>query len=110
MPTYFENIEDKRRGGGGSAGGKRPLPSPASPEQRAAHRFGMATVMAHEKQNRVDEGKVSRLNPPLGIVHRIDRSIDGFLREEGIEPVSRYQAKFASGRKGLSATLHAMTR
>ncbi|PSH60823.1 relaxase/mobilization nuclease domain-containing protein [Phyllobacterium sophorae] len=240
LPTYFENIEDKRRsrgGGGGSGsngGGKRPLGSPAIPSQRAAHNFGVATavsraqgnnavvlkvlsygagassarnvltyqakeekaidhngrevadieraiedwsrefegregskdilvlsyelnnadrekvnraleraasegfhdqgdtersyafstspgvndqtrltlalIIAHEKQSRADKNKVSRLNPTLDSIHKIDRRIDGFLRDEGIEPVSRYQAKTASGRKGLSATLHAMMR
>ena len=73
-------------------------------------RLTLAIVMAHEKQNRVDKGKVSRLNPTLDTIHEIDRRIDSFLRDKGLEPVSRYQAKTASGRKGLSATLHAMTR
>ena len=238
LPTYFEGIEEKRRGrgggGGSSGGGKRPLASPAMPSQRAAQSFGVATafsraqgnnavvlkvlsygagassarnvltyqakeekaidhngreiadiekavekwsrefegregskdvlvlsyelkaadcdkvaralertvregfhdqgdtersfafstspgvkdqtrltlaiVMAPEKHNRADKRKVSRLNPTLDNIHTIDRRIDGFLRDEGVEPVSRYQAKTASGRKGLSAALHAMAR
>ena len=73
-------------------------------------RLTLAIVIAHEKQNRADKGKVSRLRPTPDTVYRIDHRIGGFLRDEGIEPVSRYQAKTASGRKGLSSTLHAMTR
>lgn len=73
-------------------------------------RLTLAIVMAHEKQNRADKGKISRLNPTVDIIHKVDLRIDGFLRDEGVDPVTRYQAKTASGRKGLSATLHAMAR
>lgn len=55
LPTYFENIEDERRGrgggGDGSAGGKRPLPAPTMPSQLAAHSFGVATAFSRAQGN-----------------------------------------------------------
>lgn len=43
-------------------------------------------------------------------MHAIDARLDEALRNDGITPIYRYPFEFASGPKGLTATLHAMQR
>ncbi|MCO5066949.1 MAG: hypothetical protein M9924_21515 [Rhizobiaceae bacterium] len=73
-------------------------------------RLQIAIVMAHEKSERADRATDNQVSPTIENVQAIDLRIDARLKERGIAPLSRYPAKFASGPKGLNATLHAMQR
>ncbi|WP_244514737.1 relaxase/mobilization nuclease domain-containing protein [Ensifer sp. LCM 4579] len=73
-------------------------------------RLQLALVIAHEKTHRGDRTSRDRIRAELDDIRAIDARLDRALRGEGINPVSRYPVDFASGPKGLTATLHAMQR
>ncbi|AZO32359.1 hypothetical protein [Mesorhizobium sp. M1B.F.Ca.ET.045.04.1.1] len=73
-------------------------------------RLHLAIVIAHEKKSRADRSSDNRVPAALDDIYAIDARVDGALREEGINPISRYPIEFVSGPKGLTATLHAMQR
>lgn len=73
-------------------------------------RLQLAIVLAHEKSDRADRTTGNHISPSIETVRAIDRRVDARLEGQGIAPLSRYPAKFASGPKGLNATLHAMQR
>jgi hypothetical protein len=73
-------------------------------------RLHLALVIAHEKKSRVDRSSDNRIPAELDDIHAIVARLDSALRKEGINPISRYPVDFASGPKGLTATLHAMQR
>ncbi len=73
-------------------------------------RLHFSLVIAHEKKDRSDRSSSNRIPADLDEVRAIDDRLDQALRGAGITPVSRYPAEFASGPKGLTATLHAMQR
>ena len=73
-------------------------------------RLQLAIVLAHEKSDRADRTTDGHIPPSIESVREIDRRVDARLAGQGIAPISRYPAKFASGPKGFNATLHAMQR
>lgn len=73
-------------------------------------RLHFALVIAHEKKDRSDRSSRNRLPAEIDAVHAIDARLDEALRKTGITPIYRYPSEFASGPKGLTATLHAMQR
>lgn len=73
-------------------------------------RLHLALVIAHEKKSRADRSSDNRIPAELDDIHAIDARLDSALHKEGINPISRYPVDFASGPKGLTATLHAMQR
>lgn len=73
-------------------------------------RLHFALVIAHEKKDRSDRSSHNRISPEIDTVHAIDARLDEALRNDGITPIYRYPFEFASGPKGLTATLHAMQR
>ncbi|MER9580963.1 hypothetical protein [Mesorhizobium sp. M0276] len=73
-------------------------------------RLHLGLVIAHEKKSRADRSSSNRIPAELNDIHAIDARLDSALRKEGIRPISRYPVDFASGPKGLTATLHAMQR
>lgn len=73
-------------------------------------RLHLGLVIAHEKKSRADRSSGNRIPAELNDIHAIDARLDSALRKEGIRPISRYPVDFASGPKGLTATLHAMQR
>ena len=73
-------------------------------------RLQLAIVLAHEKSDRADRASDGHIPPSIETVREIDRRVDARLAGQGIAPISRYPAKFASGLKGFNATLHAMQR
>ncbi|PJR10246.1 relaxase/mobilization nuclease domain-containing protein [Sinorhizobium meliloti] len=73
-------------------------------------RLQLALVIAHEKTGRGDRTSRDRIRAELDDIHAIGTRLDRALRGEGINPVFRYPVDFASGPKGLTATLHAMQR
>ncbi|MFA1676909.1 relaxase/mobilization nuclease domain-containing protein [Rhizobium mongolense] len=81
-----------------------------SPGVKGQTRLQLALVIAHEKINRGDRTSQNRIPAEIDDIHAIDTRLDRALRSEGINPVSRYPVDFASGPKGLTATLHAMQR
>src|SRR5690606_19699071 len=73
-------------------------------------RLKLAVVLAHEKSDRADRTTDNHVPASIETVRAIDRRVNARLVEQGVAPVSRYPAEFASGPKGLNATLHAMQR
>jgi hypothetical protein len=73
-------------------------------------RLSLAIVIAHEKSDRADRSTDNQLSPTMENVQALDLRVASRLRGQGIATVSRNPAKFASGPKGLTATLHVMQR
>ena len=73
-------------------------------------RVQLALVIAHEKKDRSDRSSQNRMPATIDMVHAVDARLHDAFRGAGITPISRYPPKFASGQKGLIATLHAMQR
>ena len=80
------------------------------PGVKGQTRLQLTIVLAHEKSDRADRTTDSHIPASIETVRTFDRRVDAYLKEQGIAPVSRYPAKFASGPKGFNATLHAMQR
>ncbi|MCX8571155.1 hypothetical protein [Aminobacter sp. MET-1] len=89
---------------------KRTYAYSIGPGVKGQTRLSLAIVLAHEKSDRADRGTDNQASPTIDTIRALDLRISSRLKGQGIEPVSRYPAKFASGQKGLTATLHAMQR
>ena len=80
------------------------------PGVKGQTRLQLAIVLAHEKADRADRSSDDHVPASIEAVRAIDERVCERLEAQGIVPLSRYPAKFASGPKGLNATLHAMQR
>ncbi|MGH6861915.1 MAG: relaxase/mobilization nuclease domain-containing protein, partial [Phyllobacterium sp.] len=81
-----------------------------SPGVNGQTRLHFALVIAHEKQSRADRKSGTRIPGELEHMHVIDERLTHALRNQGTYPVSRAPIGYASGQKGLTASLHAMQR
>ncbi len=73
-------------------------------------RLHVAVILASERKSRAAKGEGRRLPATLEIVHAIDGRITADLRDKGVEVSYRYPSSTASGGRGLTATLHRMSR
>jgi len=80
------------------------------PGVKGQTRLQLAIVLAHEKSDRADRTTDNHIPASIETVRAIDERVGVHLEGQGIAPLSRYPAKFASGPKGFNATLHAMQR